>query len=47
MILRALELPEKAHTLLTGSPACAKSLFMRLIEDLKEYNKIYDFKKKL
>ncbi len=28
MILRALESPERAHTLLVGPPACAKSLFM-------------------
>ena len=28
MMLRALESPERAHTLLIGPPACAKSLFM-------------------
>ena len=28
MMLRALESPERAHTLLVGPPACAKSLFM-------------------
>ena len=32
MMLRALESPERAHTLLTGPPACAKSLFMLEIE---------------
>ena len=32
MILRALESPERAHTLLVGPPACAKSLFMLEIE---------------
>src|ERR671931_1106303 len=32
MILRALESPERAHTLLIGPPACAKSLFMLQIE---------------
>ncbi len=32
MILRALESPERAHTLLVGPPACAKSLFMLQIE---------------
>ena len=32
MILRALESPERAHTLLTGPPACAKSLLMLEIE---------------
>ena len=32
MILRALESPERAHTLLIGPPACAKSLFMLEIE---------------
>jgi hypothetical protein len=28
MMLRAIESSERAHTLLTGPPACAKSLFM-------------------
>ena len=28
MMLRALESPERAHTLLVGPPACAKSMFM-------------------
>ena len=32
MMLRALESPERAHTLLVGPPACAKSLFMMEIE---------------
>jgi len=32
MMLRAIESPERAHTLLVGPPACAKSLFMLEIE---------------
>ena len=32
MLLRALESSERAHTLLIGPPACAKSLFMLEIE---------------
>ena len=32
MLLRALESPERVHTLLIGPPACAKSLFMLEIE---------------
>src|SRR5918911_3558469 len=32
MMLRALESHERAHTLLVGLPACAKSLFMLQIE---------------
>ena len=32
MVLRALETRERAHTLLIGPPACAKSLFMLEIE---------------
>src|SRR5919206_3176113 len=32
MMLRALESPERAHTLLIGPPACAKTLFMLEIE---------------
>ena len=32
MMLRALESPERAYTLLVGPPACAKSLFMLEIE---------------
>jgi holliday junction DNA helicase RuvB len=32
MMLRALESPERAHTLLAGPPACAKSMFMLEIE---------------
>ena len=31
MMMRALESPERAHTLLIGPPACAKSLFMLLL----------------
>ncbi|MDQ3902750.1 MAG: AAA family ATPase [Thermoproteota archaeon] len=34
MLLRALESPERAHTLLIGPPASAKSLFMLEIEKL-------------
>jgi MoxR-like ATPase len=34
MMLRALESPERAHTLLIGPPACAKSLFMLEIKKL-------------
>src|ERR671933_2282516 len=32
MMLRALQSPERAHTLLIGPPACAKSLFRLEIE---------------
>jgi replication-associated recombination protein RarA len=32
MMLRALDSPERAHTLLVGPPACAKSLFILRIE---------------
>jgi len=32
MMLRALQSHERAHTLLIGPPACAKSLFMLEIE---------------
>jgi len=32
MMMRALESPERAHTLLIGPPACAKSMFMLEIE---------------
>jgi MoxR-like ATPase len=32
MMLRAIEARERAHTLLIGPPACAKSLFMLQIE---------------
>jgi uncharacterized membrane protein (Fun14 family) len=35
MMLRALESSERAHTLITGPPASAKSLFMSQIENLK------------
>src|ERR687885_438075 len=40
MILRALESPERAHTLLIGPPACAKSLFMLEIEKFLK-SKVY------
>ena len=37
MMLRALESPERAHTLLVGPPACAKSLFMLEIDNGMQY----------
>jgi holliday junction DNA helicase RuvB len=40
MLLRALESQERAHTLLIGPPACAKSLFVLEIEKLMR-SKIY------
>src|ERR671927_1363278 len=40
MMLRALESPERAHTLLTGPPASAKSLFMLKIEKYM-HSKVY------
>jgi holliday junction DNA helicase RuvB len=40
MMLRALESPERAHTLLTGPPASAKSLFMLQIEKFMS-SKVY------
>ena len=40
MMLRALESPERAHTLLTGPPASAKSLFAQEIEKLMK-DKVY------
>ena len=40
MLLRALESQERAHTLLTGPPACAKSLFILEIEKLMR-SKVY------
>jgi Holliday junction DNA helicase RuvB len=40
MMLRALESPERAHTLLTGPPASAKSLFMLEIEKFMR-SKVY------
>jgi Holliday junction resolvasome RuvABC ATP-dependent DNA helicase subunit len=40
MMLRALESPERAHTLLTGHPASAKSLFMLEIEKFLRH-KVY------
>src|ERR671938_1695563 len=41
MMLRALESPERAHTLLVGLPACAKSLFMLEIEKGMQYEVCY------
>ena len=41
MMLRALESPERAHTLLIGPPACAKSLFMLEIENGMQYEVYY------
>jgi Holliday junction resolvasome RuvABC ATP-dependent DNA helicase subunit len=41
MMLRALESPERAHTLLIGPPACAKSLFMLEIEKGMQYEVCY------
>ncbi|MFL6344225.1 MAG: ATP-binding protein [Nitrososphaeraceae archaeon] len=40
MMLRALESPERAHTLLTGPPASSKSLFMLEIEKFMQ-SKVY------
>jgi holliday junction DNA helicase RuvB len=40
MMLRALESSERAHTLLTGPPASAKSLFMLEIEKFMQ-SKVY------
>jgi hypothetical protein len=40
MTLRALESSERAHTLLTGPPASAKSLFTLQIEKFMRY-KVY------
>ena len=40
MLLRALESPERAHTLLTGAPASAKSMFMLEIEKFMR-SKVY------
>jgi hypothetical protein len=40
MMLRALESSERAHTLLTGPPASAKSLFMLEIEKFLRH-KVY------
>jgi Holliday junction DNA helicase RuvB len=39
-MLRALKSPERAHTLLTGPPASAKSLFMLQIEKYMQ-SKVY------
>jgi Holliday junction resolvasome RuvABC ATP-dependent DNA helicase subunit len=41
MMLRALESPERAHTLLVGPPACAKSLFMLEIEKGMQFGVYY------
>jgi len=41
MLLRALESSERAHTLLIGPPACAKSLFMLEIEKMARYSVYY------
>jgi MoxR-like ATPase len=40
MLLRALESQERAHTLMIGPPACAKSLFMLEIEKYMQ-SKVY------
>jgi replication-associated recombination protein RarA len=40
MMLRALESPERAHTLLIGPPASAKSLFMLQIQNIMR-SKVY------
>jgi Holliday junction resolvasome RuvABC ATP-dependent DNA helicase subunit len=40
MMLRALESPERAHTLLIGPPACAKSLFILQTENIMR-SKVY------
>jgi DNA replicative helicase MCM subunit Mcm2 (Cdc46/Mcm family) len=40
MMLRALESQERAHTLLIGPPACAKSSFMLQIENIMR-SKVY------
>src|ERR671938_1732508 len=40
MLLSALESQERAHTLLIGPPACAKSLFMLEVEKLMR-SKVY------
>jgi MoxR-like ATPase len=41
VMLRALESPERAHTLLVGPPACAKSLFMLEIEKGMQFEVYY------
>src|SRR5919199_2243592 len=41
LMLRALESPERAHTLLVGPPACAKSLFMLEIEKGMQFEVYY------
>jgi hypothetical protein len=48
MMLRALECSERAHTLLTGAPASAKSMFMLEIEKFmsrqSRATKVYSWK---
>src|SRR5918911_1744136 len=41
MMLRALESQERAHTLLIGPPACAKSMFMLEIERILSSKRVY------
>jgi MoxR-like ATPase len=41
MLLRALESQARAHTLLIGPPACAKSLFMLEIERIMSSKRVY------
>ncbi|MDQ3902203.1 MAG: hypothetical protein M3247_00920 [Thermoproteota archaeon] len=41
MMLRALESPERAHTLLVGPPACAKSLFVLEIGEGMRYESYF------
>src|ERR687886_1173896 len=41
MLLRALESSERAHILLIGPPACAKSMFMLEIERILSSKRVY------
>jgi MoxR-like ATPase len=41
MLLRALESQERAHTLLVGPPACAKSMFMLEIKRIMSSKRVY------
>jgi hypothetical protein len=41
MMLRALESPERPHTLLIGPPACAKSLFVLVMERIMSSKRVY------
>jgi stage III sporulation protein SpoIIIAA len=41
MLLRAIESQERAHTLVIGPPACAKSLFMLEIERILSFKRVY------